>query len=1117
MSFSIKRAIIILLPFIFSINSFSINIPLTNWKYHKGLTSPIETTSKWHHNLYNDSQWLSGIQPFQYGEGSEGTILSDMMGKYSSVYLRTSFDSIGISKATQLSFLYDFDDGFILYFNGQEMLRKNAPATPTNKSLATTSKERGESESVSFSIPTSILLSEKNCIAIQLFNASLSSSDVYFNIELSAELPLTVATAPFIDYPGGRYENPFTATITPAFPGDIFYYTLDGSDPARSTTAVKCTTTTKVLIDPKSNTGRGITPGVVLSVKTIKNGFTPSLLVSNTYLFIKEVRNQIYPGGKWPSNPIKSQLFDYVMDEKITKNDPRYRDSIEIALKSIPSLMLTVDYEDLFNTNTGIYTNARNRGADWERAGNLELIDTDGTRKFRVGTGVRIRGGASRNANNPKHSFMLFFKSMYGDSKLKYSMFENEGENEFDRMDLRTSQNYSWSFKTFNESQYNTFVNDNFSRDAQRDMGQVYTRSRFYHLYLNGLYFGLYETEERAEENFASDYLGGNKEDYDIVKVARETWSIEASNGTLDSWREIYDMCLNGFSNNKDYYHILGLDENGVRDLTKKVYIDVENLIDYMLVIFFTGNFDAPVTKFGTPGNLNPNNFYAINDRTDLNKGFVFLAHDAEHSLFDINENRVNIGTSSTNKMEVTEFERFHPQWLHFKLSENPHYRALFADRAYKALYNNGQLTPIANKARLMNRANMIQTAIIAESARWGDTKNATPLNKQDHWIPAVSNIANNYFNVRSNIVITQLKEAGLLPDIEPPLLKNNGILITGARLGMIGSNINISNPNSSGVIIYSLNGEDPRTVTGQINPKSISAGSLTDININEVTHLKARVKTATTWSPLRDIFLVPANYSVNGLRLTEMHYHPLDSLGFGGKELEFIEFKNTGNMPIDMMGISFVAGIEFTYNQKNIIQPGGFSVIASNAEAFKLLYGKYPDGVYNKSLSNGGELININDAKDNLLLSVEYDDKEPWPEFADGMGYSLASFNINPTGEPNQHFYWRASFYKGGSPYADDNQKPSGIDRLYDFGKLTVYPNPATDFVRVISERTFSGMVTVTLHSLNGSIVAKEQMIVSDNNNFEFQIGKYNLQKGIYLLHIRDTDFSQKLRLIIK
>ena len=105
--------------------------------------------------------------------------------------------------------------------------------------------------------------------------------------------------------------------------------------------------------------------------------------------------------------------------------------------------------------------------------------------------GLRIRGGYSRSNGNPKHAFRLFFRNEYGAGKLEFPLFGDEGVDTFDGFDLRTTQNYSWSF---DGSGQNTFLRDVFSRDVQRELGQPYTRSRYYHLYINGQYWGLYQT-----------------------------------------------------------------------------------------------------------------------------------------------------------------------------------------------------------------------------------------------------------------------------------------------------------------------------------------------------------------------------------------------------------------------------------------------------------------------------------------------------------------------------------------------------------------------------------------------------------------------------------------------
>ena len=147
------------------------------------------------------------------------------------------------------------------------------------------------------------------------------------------------------------------------------------------------------------------------------------------------------------------------------------------------------------------------------------------------------------------------------------------------------------------------------------------------------------------------------------------------------------------------------------RSRAAKYSVDLDNLIDFMSLVFYTGNFDSPTAVFME--NKKANNFYAIDNRDDKSKGFTFYMHDAEHSLFDeahnpgmgLYEDRVSIGTRQDDlRMEVSDLSRFHPQWLHFRLSANPEYRIRFADRAWKHFSRQGVFSPDSALKRLNRR-----------------------------------------------------------------------------------------------------------------------------------------------------------------------------------------------------------------------------------------------------------------------------------------------------------------------------------------------------------------------------------------------------------------------------
>ena len=430
---------------------------------------------------------------------------------------------------------------------------------------------------------------------------------------------------------------------------------------------------------------------------------------------------------------------------------------------------------------TGIYTHAGNHGSAWERPISLELINPDGSTDFQIDAGLRIRGGYSRSGDNPKHAFRFFFRDEYGAGKLNFPLFGDEGVDEFDSVDLRTTQNYSWSFGGDGR---NTFLRDVFSRDLQGKMGNPYTRSRHYHLYINGQYWGLYQTQERSEASYAASNFGGDPEDYDVVKSAGPNggYQNEATDGTMESYQRLanYFYQSGGLSDAKraDYWRVQGMNVDGTRNPSYERLLDVDNLIDYMLITYYTSDADGPGSRFlGGP----VNNYFAIFNRENPD-GFKFFEHDSEHSLDTGDAAGAGYNMVTPLTTYGSNFVYFNPHWMHERLAQtNSEYRQRFADRVYDVMFNDGLLTAANAKALINSRAAEIDMAIIAESARWGDSKSGTPLTK-NNWLTAVNNIRN-WIDNRVPVVLGQLRGVGWYPASNPPLFTINGTPSQGGRL----------------------------------------------------------------------------------------------------------------------------------------------------------------------------------------------------------------------------------------------------------------------------------------------------------------------------------------------
>ncbi len=598
----------------------------------------------------------------------------------------------------------------------------------------------------------------------------------------------------------GFYDAPFSVTIATETKGAVIYYTLGGSEPFNTSSAVR---------SPMGITYTGpitISGTTCLRAVATKPGWKSSDIITRTYIFIDDVIRQSptgqQPGPQWPKGSVNGQAIDYGMDPDVV-NNARYRDKIKDSLLAIPSISLVTDLDNLFSPSEGIYVNPGQEGRAWERPTSVELLNPDGSEGFQIDAGIRIRGGFSRTGNNAKHSFRLFFRTEYGQPKLKFQLFGDEGVSEFDNIDLRTAQNYAWSLDSSNPGHKNTFIREVLCRDIQRKMDQPYTRSRYYHIYINGRYWGLYQSQERSEASYAESYFGGNKEDYDVIKA--DGYRTSYTDGSMDAWNELWLLCQNGFETDAAYYAVQGKKPDGTDDNSIPVHVDVDNLIDYMISIFYTGNDDAPVTLGGSQAN----NFFAIrNPRLDARDGWKFFAYDCEHSLgvlrglYDDRTGYVSAGQSR---------EHFNPQWLHQKLMVHPEYLMRFADRAHKHFFNNGTVTPESVINLCQARADEIDLAIIAESARWGDQRPGRRNNPytKDDWLGEVYGyLIETYFPARTQIVLNQFKNIGLYPDVAAPVFHINGSYKHG---GQILPNNRFSMTATTGTIYYTVDGSDPR------------------------------------------------------------------------------------------------------------------------------------------------------------------------------------------------------------------------------------------------------------------------------------------------------------------
>ena len=195
-------------------------------------------------------------------------------------------------------------------------------------------------------------------------------------------------------------------------------------------------------------------------------------------------------------------------------------------------------------------------------------------------------------------------------------------------------------------------------------------------------------------------------------------------------------------------------------------------------------------------------------------------------------------------------------------------------------------------------------------------------------------------------------------------------------------------------------------------------------------TTVRTRILNGTEWSALNEATFFPdtAPASAANLVISEFSYNPLGAQTSGespysSSDFEFVEVQNISPLGVDLTGVRFVGAMAFAFTgtpQELVLPPGGRLVVAANRDAFAQRYGAQPAvGPFAGSLDNSTELVHLVAGDGSTIKQFTYKDRAPWPEAADGEGYSLVL--INPAANPDHAnpANWRSSASKNGNPGA--------------------------------------------------------------------------------------------------
>jgi hypothetical protein len=225
------------------LNQFVIGLAVakqSSWKYHDPGSN---LGLAWRADDYSDSSWPSGDGVLGYGAAGLGTILSqgpEPGQKPVTVYFRKDFvvnDPVEVVANFQLEALYD--DGFVLYLNGIEILRSASMpvGVVAYDTLADTSYNSIGYETFDLSAHTHLLRLGRNVLCAEVHQASPASDDLLWDASLTYDVTTQPTVAlPMITPAGGVFSDPVQVVISSSTADAAIYYTLNGVEPDQTAT-----------------------------------------------------------------------------------------------------------------------------------------------------------------------------------------------------------------------------------------------------------------------------------------------------------------------------------------------------------------------------------------------------------------------------------------------------------------------------------------------------------------------------------------------------------------------------------------------------------------------------------------------------------------------------------------------------------------------------------------------------------------------------------------------------------------------------------------------------------------------------------------------------------------
>ena len=315
----------------------------------------------------------------------------------------------------------------------------------------------------------------------------------------------------------------------------------------------------------------------------------------------------------------------------------------------LPVINISLDKEDLYGYETGIYANGPGYGGDfpytnanfwknWTKKAYIEMFDDK--EGFASDCGLKIFGAYSRAED--KKSFRIKFRGEFGDAKVNYDFFGTGQPMEFEDLVLR-SGSQDWARYMIKDEFFTSLAQSG----SKSLLTQMY---RPVALYVNAEYFGLYYLREKIDKNFVARKLNVPNDSIDVVMGSGAAF--------MEVQNRITSMDMTK-KENMDY---------------ARQNIDLESLIDFKIGNIYSGKGDVGNTR------------YARSLSQGSDKKWRFIFYDIDVSWKPDGSPSVAFYLSTAPGAIVDEKKKYNA--LINSMLKNPEFRQMFLERLSYHLTN---------------------------------------------------------------------------------------------------------------------------------------------------------------------------------------------------------------------------------------------------------------------------------------------------------------------------------------------------------------------------------------------------------------------------------------------